>query len=118
VNANAMLARPLWSSPAIRARRGQAIVDEELGAGDAVHLRSADEGGRPAVRRGQVRFSPTLPPWSGAPSLIPKRPGDLVKPDRPDAPGLLRILIGGFPSGRSIIRCDLTSITLNERVQN
>jgi hypothetical protein len=46
--------------------------------GDAVYPRAADEGGRPAVRFGQGRFLPTLPPRSWAPSLIPTRPGDRV----------------------------------------
>jgi len=90
-----MPARPPVS-PGIQARRSWAIVDEELDAGDTAYLRAADEGGRPAARRGQGWFSPTLPPRSWAPSLIPKRPGDRVKSDRPDAPCLLRILIGGF----------------------
>jgi len=66
-----------------------------------VYLRDAGEGGRSAVRSGQGRFSPKSSPSSWAPSLIAKRPGDRVKPDRRNAPCLLRILIGGAPVGRA-----------------
>jgi hypothetical protein len=98
---------PRSSSPAIRARRSRAIVDDELGAGDAVYLRSADEGGRPAVRRGQGRSAPTFTGMElGA-------VGDLEAAGRPGQAGPTRYplsasdLIGGF-SQQDIQLLDVT----------